>query len=227
VRHLGVGNFRLLIEDRGASAIGDLDQWYHGPSRLLAYRLADERIYLTGNFPIEAGREIDAAQKTAAFLRAAYLPDAGPVDPACAFLIEATRRQLETLHWSRFQEIDTRFHDSSGRVLFVGDSAHAMAPTLGQGATQAIEDGCAFLGLFRERHGSAGCDVAALIAGFDRLRRARIEFVKRLSWDASASLLAGSDPVATNRAKATPAFRAQLRQLYGDLGFAAVAHHAA
>ena len=219
VRHLGVANFRLLIDD--------LDQWYHGPNRLLAFRLADGRIYLTGNFPIVPGSEIAEAQKTAAFLRAAYLPATGPTDPTGAFLIEATCRQLDTLHWSRLQESDTRFHDDSGRVLFVGDSAHAMAPTLGQGATQAIEDGCAFVGLFRERHGSAGFTVAGLTAAFDRLRRPRIAFVKQFSWDSSASLLRGSDPVATNSVKTTPLYRAQLQQLYCELGFPATSHRAA
>jgi salicylate hydroxylase len=227
VRHLGVANFRLLIDDRGASGIDDLDQWYHGPNRLLAFRLVDGRIYLTGNFPIAPGSEIAESQKTAAFLRGAYLPSAGPTDAAGDFLIEATCRQLATLHWSRLQESGTRFHDASGHVLFVGDSAHAMAPSLGQGATQAIEDGCAFLGLFRQRHGDAGFTVAGLTAAYDGLRRARIEFVKQFSWDSSASLVMGSDPLATNRAKTTPLYRAQLRQLYGDLGFAATPHRAA
>jgi salicylate hydroxylase len=227
VRHLGVANFRLLIDDRGAGALDDLDQWYHGPNRLLAFRLADGRIYLTGNFPIAPGSEIAESQKTADFLRKAYLPVTGPTDPTGAFLIEATCRQLDTLHWSRLQESDTRFRDDSGRVLFVGDSAHAMAPTLGQGATQAIEDGCAFVGLFRERYGSAGFSVAGLTTTFDQLRRPRIEFVKQFSWDSSASLLMGSDPVATNRVKTTPEYRAQLRQLYCELGFAAAAHRAA
>jgi salicylate hydroxylase len=226
VRHLGVANFRLLIDDRGTSGIDDLDQWYHGSNRLLAFRLADGRVYLAGNFPIAPGSEIAEAHKTADFLRNAYLPAAGPTDPTGAFLIEATCRQLDTLHWSRLQESDTRFHDDSGRVLFVGDSAHAMAPALGQGATQAIEDGCAFVGLFRELHGSAGFSVTGLTAAFDRLRRPRIEFVKQFSWDSSASLLMGSDPVVTNGVKATPLYRAQLRRLYSDLGFAA-AHRAA
>lgn len=227
VRQLGVANFRLLIDDRGAAAIEDLEQWYHGPSRLLAFRLADGRLYLSGNFPLEPGAEIAEHQKTAAYLRAAYLPASGPVEPKCAFLVEATCARLETLHWSRAQEIDTRFHDASGRVLFVGDSAHAMAPTLGQGATQAIEDGSAFLSLFETLYGSHTFSVSGLTAAYDRLRRPRIEFVKRFSWDASDSLLIGSDPVATNREKITPAYQAKLRRMYCDLGFGPAADAAA
>ena len=120
-----------------------------------------------------------------------------------------------------------RFHDSSGRLLFVGDSAHAMAPALGQGATQAIEDGCALIGLFSAWGASGNPSIGALTAEFDRLRRDRIGFVKQLSWDASTALVAGSDAIAANRSYATPAYRAKMRRLYTDLGFSAAAHHAA
>lgn len=48
------------------------------------------------------------------------------------------------LHWSRLQEATTCWHDDSGRVLFPGDAGHPMVPTLGQGATTAIEDGAVF-----------------------------------------------------------------------------------
>jgi salicylate hydroxylase len=34
------------------------------------------------------------------------------------------------------------FGDESGNVLLLGDAAHAIVPTLGQGATFAIEDSC-------------------------------------------------------------------------------------
>ena len=227
IRQLGVANFRLLIDDGGASGIDDLEQWYTGPNRLLCFRLADGRVYLSGNFPIEAGREIGEHEKTAAFLRAAYLPAAGPVEPKCRFLIKATCDPGAVLHWSRAQEIDVRFHDDSRRVLFVGDSAHAMAPTLGQGATQAIEDGCAFIALFEAGIRRPGFDTRALLGAYDALRRERIEFVKRFSWDASEPLLAGRDPRVTNRDRNGPAYRAKLRRMYCELGFGADATVAA
>jgi salicylate hydroxylase len=97
-------------------------------------------------------------------------------------------------------------------------------PSLGQGATQAIEDGCAFVALFHACHGSATFDVPALTAAFAALRGARIEFVKRFSWDASRPLLAGSDPVISNRERAEPAYRAKLRRLYTDIGIASLSH---
>jgi salicylate hydroxylase len=213
IRHLGVANFRVLIDDHGTSQIDDLEEWYNGPNRILAFRLPDGKVYASGNFPIEPGCEIDEGKKTVQALRQTYLASAREVDRRYAFLVEACCAQIDQLHWSRAQEIGTRFRDDSGRVLFVGDSAHAMAPTLGQGATQAVEDGCRFLSLFGEV--SDGCfSTPALTFAYDQLRRERIEFVKNLSWDASEPLLAGSDPVVSNRKKSGLDYRAKLRRLY-------------
>jgi salicylate hydroxylase len=219
IQHLGIANFRLLIDDHGKTGIDDLEQWYTGPARLLFFRLRDGRVYLSGNNPLEPGAEIREDQKTAEYLRRTYLPQTGPIEPRCAALMETVCAQAESLHWSRAQEIGTRFRDASGRVLFVGDSAHAMAPTLGQGATQAIEDGAAFLALFRAARAEALVDFPALTAAYERLRSDRIEFVKRLSWDSSEPLLIGRDPVVTNRDRSTPEYRAKLRRMYTDLGF--------
>ncbi len=213
IRHLGVANFRLLVEDGGATGIDDMEQWFHGPHRLLVFRLADGRLYVSGNLPIDPGGELEDRWKTPAGLRAAYLPQAGPVDPRLAYLIEAAAAQAAALHWSRAQEIDMCFLAGGGRVLFLGDSAHAMAPTLGQGATQALEDACAFVDLFRSR---SWPDVAALTAAYDALRRPRMEFVRRFSWDASDPLLKGRDPVLSHRAKLGADYEAGLRRLYLD-----------
>lgn len=55
-----------------------------------------------------------------------------------------------------------------GRTVLVGDSAHAMAPTLGQGGNQAIEDGVVLA-----HHVAPGRDLGAGLAGYtaDRLPR--------------------------------------------------------
>lgn len=226
IRHLGVANFRLLIQDGGAIDLDDLEQWYTGPYRLLGFRLVDGRIYLSGNFPLEPGREIRDDQKTPEYIREAYLSRGAPVEPKCRMLLDAASDPRAVLHWSRAQEIDVRFHDDTKRVLFVGDAAHAMAPTLGQGATQALEDACALVALFEEMSGP-GFSVPDLLEAYDRLRRARIEFVRRLSWDASEPLLLGSDSIAANRRKAEPAYRQLLRRMYCDLGFGRAATVAA
>ena len=55
IRHLGVANFRVLLDDGGALPIDDLEQWYSGPNRLLAFRVRDGLIYLSGNLPLAPG----------------------------------------------------------------------------------------------------------------------------------------------------------------------------
>ena len=60
-----------------------------------------------------------------------------------------------------------------GRIVCVGDAAHAMAPNLGQGACQALEDAVA-LGAIAGRVGAA--DIAD---AFTRARRWRVATVMR------------------------------------------------
>jgi 2-polyprenyl-6-methoxyphenol hydroxylase-like FAD-dependent oxidoreductase len=67
---------------------------------------------------------------------------------------------------------------TSGRVVFVGDAAHAMLPTAGQGAATALEDGvCA--GRLIAAPVAAGGDMAAALAAFDRARRPRCRQIAR------------------------------------------------
>jgi 2-polyprenyl-6-methoxyphenol hydroxylase-like FAD-dependent oxidoreductase len=63
-----------------------------------------------------------------------------------------------------------------GRVVLVGDAAHAMTPHLGQGACQAIEDAVVLADLVGGAH-----DVDAALVEYDRLRRARTRKVARMS----------------------------------------------
>ncbi|MWC27045.1 6-hydroxynicotinate 3-monooxygenase [Paenibacillus sp. MMS18-CY102] len=57
-----------------------------------------------------------------------------------------------------------------GRVLLIGDAAHAMTPNLGQGACQAIEDAIC-LAECMKRYGPAG--LAEAFQAFESLRRTR------------------------------------------------------
>ena len=65
-----------------------------------------------------------------------------------------------------------------GRVVMVGDAAHAVLPTMGQGAATALEDG-ASLGRLIAAHGPA--DLALALANFDRARRPRCRQIARQS----------------------------------------------
>lgn len=222
IRHLGVANYRVLLQDHGATGIDDMMQWFHGPNRLLAFRLRGGLVYLSGNFPIVAGEEITAEQRTGDRLRASYASAPHLLD-APRWLVDAACAAESELHWSRAQEnIGANYHAAGGRVMFAGDSAHAMAPTLGQGATMAIEDGAAFLNLFHAALRAAGgrardIAVPALTAAFAALRADRVDFVRQLSWDASDSLCFGVDADAANRAKGGADYRARLARMYREI----------
>jgi 2-polyprenyl-6-methoxyphenol hydroxylase-like FAD-dependent oxidoreductase len=67
-----------------------------------------------------------------------------------------------------------------GRVVMVGDAAHAMLPTSGQGASSALEDGVC-VGRLIAAPVAVGGDLAAALAAFDQARRPRCQQFARLS----------------------------------------------
>lgn len=214
VTHLGVSNFRALVADEGELAIDDMEQWFNGPRRLICFRLVDGLLYVSGNLPIVPGADVPVQYKDPDFVREAYVENQMSPDSRLVALSTIFSAQANSFHWARAQEIETQFFDSSGRVLFVGDAAHAMCPTLGQGATQAIEDAAALVVLLREAIKMDCLHPTWICQAFAQMRGERIEFVKRFSWEASDALLLGADPVEANQKKAGKEYQDKLQQLY-------------
>lgn len=67
---------------------------------------------------------------------------------------------------------------TEGRVVLVGDAAHAMTPDLGQGGCQALED-AVVLGRVLADCGEP--DIAGRLAGYDQRRRPRTQMIARQS----------------------------------------------
>jgi 2-polyprenyl-6-methoxyphenol hydroxylase-like FAD-dependent oxidoreductase len=65
---------------------------------------------------------------------------------------------------------------SDGRVVLVGDAAHATTPGVGQGAAQAIEDAV----VLADRVARSG-DLATALADYEAIRRPRAEAVLKMS----------------------------------------------
>lgn len=219
-RYLGVCVYRLLVPNSPDRIVDDYQQWFHNGSRLLTFAIPGDEVYIAGSFPIIPRAEIPETAKTAAFLQQCYQPAKGYSD-VCQFLVNAICDNIERIHWARLQEIPTVFGDRYGHVICLGDSAHAMVPTLGQGATQAFEDGCVFASQLRQAVAAARdrgdrLNVPALISDFESQRRQRIEFVKNFSWQASDSLLAGSNPRQELQTKTQTPFLQKLAKLYKD-----------
>jgi 2-polyprenyl-6-methoxyphenol hydroxylase-like FAD-dependent oxidoreductase len=208
-RLLGVALTRLLVPDAPDCPFDDHGQWFNGHHRLLAYRLPGGGAHIAGSLPLPApDAEVAEAARTAELQRLLYTPAEGEPCAAVAWMILALQRHAAEIHWAWMQETPLRRSALGGRVLFLGDAAQAMVPTLDQGASQAIEDGI-IAGAVLRRGGTAE-DVAAW-------RDARVEFARRFSLEASDTLFPGCDPVAGSIAKGSGAFRERLQRLWTDV----------
>ncbi|WP_169064730.1 FAD-dependent monooxygenase [Geodermatophilus dictyosporus] len=67
-----------------------------------------------------------------------------------------------------------------GRTALIGDAAHAVLPTMGQGADTSLEDGVC-VGRLVAAPVSAGAPLAGALAAFDRARRPRCRRIARRS----------------------------------------------
>jgi len=218
VRQVGVAISRVLVPDTSNGLIDDYEQWFNGPNRLLAFRVPPDHIYIACAFPIVPEADIPSELKTPEALRAAYTPPHGPPGAQAKWLIDTVCANVAETHWARMQEHDVLYGATDCNVLYLGDSAHGMVPTLGQGATQAIEDAANAAALIARCYKDGERDAASWLTGIEALRRERMRFVMEFSLAATDTMLAGSDPVKGTKHKTEAPFRQKLSRLYGDIG---------
>lgn len=136
------------------------------------------------------------------------LSDAGPLLRSVARA--ATR-------WTAWPLIEVAGDASwrKGRLVLIGDAAHAMTPHAAQGAGMAIEDAW----MLAARVADAGGDLASALARFEAERRPRVERARRRGrfnrfvWHASGPIALGRDLVLGLRPPASVA--ADFDWLYG------------
>jgi salicylate hydroxylase len=92
-------------------------------------------------------------------------------DPRVVRLLDA----VETCFWWGLYDRRPLDRWSNGRLVLLGDAAHAMLPHLGQGANQAIEDGVALSVLLEEREPA---DVPDILRQYEKLRRVRTDMIQ-------------------------------------------------
>jgi salicylate hydroxylase len=87
---------------------------------------------------------------------------------------------------------------ASGRVVLLGDAAHAMSPHLAQGGAMAIED-AAVLGECLELVTSLENDLPRALRCYEAIRKPRVERIAELARDNGASMLLGDGPAQEER----------------------------
>ncbi|WP_280407537.1 FAD-dependent monooxygenase [Nocardia brasiliensis] len=160
-RYVGYTTWRLLTA--GVSVEGSVEIWGRG-ERFGYLPMPDGRVYcyLMGNAPAGSRAGLDELR-----VRFADWPD--PVPALLAAAHPDAVLQHDTYELPKLRSY------VSGKVAVLGDAAHAMAPNLGQGACQALEDAVT-LAATVDAHG-----VAAGLAEYDRRRRPRTQMIAQLS----------------------------------------------
>jgi 2-polyprenyl-6-methoxyphenol hydroxylase-like FAD-dependent oxidoreductase len=212
---LGVCLYRVLFPAGPECPIDDYEQWFNGPNRLLAFRVPGDFIYCAGSFPIPRDQGIPDEMKKTEFLGTIYLPPSSAPSEKSAYMIAAIQRYADRIHWARLQEGSVAYGREPG-MLLVGDSAHPMVPTLGQGATQACEDACAVVDEIKIAL-AEGRPVASVSERVEHRRAERVRFVVQFSRDATDTMLEGADPVAGTLLKTQAPFLEKLARLYRDV----------
>ena len=218
IKQTGVAISRVLVADTSNGLIDDYEQWFNGPNRLLAFRVPPGHIYIACAFPISPEADIPPHLKTPEALCAAYTPPNAAPSAQAAWMIGQVCANVADTHWARMQEHDALYHAADCNVLYLGDAAHGMVPTLGQGATQAIEDASVAATLIAQRHAQGQRDVASWLNDITALREQRMRFVMEFSLDATDTMLEGADPVEGTRHKTEAPFINRLKALYNDVG---------
>lgn len=216
-RQLGISMYRVLIPAGADCPIDDYGQWFNGPNRLLAFAVPGGYVYCAGSFPLDSeDGTIPDRMKRPEVLRSLYTPQGTPPSAEAGFLIERLVERAGDIHWARAQEDEIVYAVPGWPVVLMGDASHPMMPTLGQGATQAVEDACLAMDVVRMAV-AAGEPLAELPDQIDRLRRERVQFAMDFSRAASDTMLAGADPVSGTLAKLAPDFQDRLKRLYRDV----------
>ncbi|MBO0763622.1 MAG: hypothetical protein J2P50_03390 [Hyphomicrobiaceae bacterium] len=217
MRPVGVAISRALVPDTSGGLIDDYEQWFNGPNRLLGFRVPPAHIYATCTFPIPPHEPIPEALKRAEAIRAMYVPPSGKLSAPAQWMLDALCSHAADLHWARMQWHCLRYADPDWNVLYLGDAAHGMVPTLGQGATQAIEDATVAGDIITQEWASERRNPRHWLRQISHARSDRVHFAMQLSLEATDTMLEGADPVAGTLRKLKPGFLAKLRALYCDV----------
>lgn len=166
----GSTSWRAVIED--ATTDGKLAEVWGPGTEFGSLRVSDTEVYWYGYFRNPEGAVFDDELCAARERFSTWAPwirglvTDTPADRLMRHDVYYLRRALPSY--------------VAGRVILVGDAAHAALPTSGQGAATALEDGVC-VGRMVGEPVRAGGELAAALAAFDAARRPRCQRIVRMS----------------------------------------------
>jgi len=168
-RYAGYTTWRLVVAlDLGPDTQAGAEAWGRGQRFGLA-RLPGGRTYCYASAATDPGRHAHNGELTE--LRARF---GGWHDPIPALLAAATPDAV--IRTDVYEQRSPLPSYVAGRVALLGDAAHAMAPDLGQGGGQALEDAVTLASVLADQP-----DLPTALARYDQLRRASTQRVVRLA----------------------------------------------
>lgn len=176
---------------------------FSGWVRVGMMRLDATTLGIFGNVKLPDSGVLHPEIQTAATLVALFTPSETP-DPMGQWLLDVLHTHGDTAYWARKQETATCYSALNDRVLFCGDSAGAIYPSLGQGANLCLEDAAVTAACFTN------------VQRIAQYRTPRRNFIQRLSRD-HARHIYEADYFATeveNWRNPSSGWRRQLRELW-------------
>lgn len=170
-RYAGYTCWRAVIQDPGLGIKGSSETW-GSAGRVGVVPLINDQIYwfLCINAP---QRDPAMQAMTPGDLAERFRDFHAPIPQ----VLQATRP--EQLIWSDIIDLEPIRQYAFGRILLLGDAAHATTPNMGQGACQAIEDAAVLLDLFEKTSEQSPAD---LFRTFEQRRLKRTHMIVNRSW---------------------------------------------
>jgi 2-polyprenyl-6-methoxyphenol hydroxylase-like FAD-dependent oxidoreductase len=172
LRYAGQTCWRFACEAKGRVPAITTERWRLG-QRIGAVPLSRERVYVYMVESAPAGTP-QAGSASLALLRERFGGWHTEVDAILAGMDETTPIHHGDLYEHR------KVHYGRGRIVLLGDAAHAMTPNLGQGAGMAIEDAAVLAMLWMD-------GVKDLAGALSARRRKRVEYVQKTAWRIGAA----------------------------------------
>ncbi|GAB7132576.1 2-heptyl-3-hydroxy-4(1H)-quinolone synthase [Pseudomonas aeruginosa] len=170
LRHSGETCWRLVVPHRLEDAELAGEVWGHG-KRLGFIQISPREMYVYATLKVRREEPEDEEGFVTPQRLAAHYADFDGIGasiarliPSATTLVHNDLEELAGASWCR------------GRVVLIGDAAHAMTPNLGQGAAMALEDAFLLARLW------CLAPRAETLILFQQQREARIEFIRKQSW---------------------------------------------